>query len=269
MKKLFLTGVTFAALAVGPALAADLPRKAPPAPPPPPPPPLTWTGCYIGANIGGVFTHVKADFNVGEVSRDNSGFTGGGQIGCDYQWAGSGWVIGFRNMFNGTSGSKNVTINGFGDRAFDNATVNFKNQWFDALTGRLGYSWTPAWLLYGQGGVVWSKVRAEITGFGGGFCGTDDITCDFGSRSKTRTGWTAGGGVEWRFAPQWSAFLEGNYYDFGHKNRTIFTNNFFDHTPEGFIGCDFGCSFSTKATAATILVGVNWRWGGKAPYAAY
>ena len=53
------------------------------------------------------------------------------------------------------------------------------------------------------------------------------VTCDFGSASKTRTGWTIGGGVEWRFAPQWSAFLEGNYYDYGNNNRTITTNNFF------------------------------------------
>src|SRR5215475_4845087 len=83
------------------ASAADLPRKAP-AYVPPAPPPITWTGCYIGANIGGVFGRGEATFAGVEVSRDNSGFTGGGQIGCDYQFSG-GWVIGFRNMFDGTS----------------------------------------------------------------------------------------------------------------------------------------------------------------------
>ncbi|MFZ1003715.1 MAG: hypothetical protein WAN68_17155, partial [Pseudolabrys sp.] len=148
------------------ASAADLPRKAPAYVPPPAPPLLTWTGCYIGGNVGGVFTRQEADFNFGSISHDNSGFTGGGQIGCDYQWAG-GWVIGFRNMFNGTSGGgKTVTLNGFQDRAFDNATVNFSNQWFDALTARLGYAVSPAWLMYFQGGAVWSKAKAEITGFG-------------------------------------------------------------------------------------------------------
>ena len=245
------------------ASAADLPRKAPAYVPPPAPPPLTWTGCYIGGNVGGVFTRVKADFNIGEISHDNDGFTGGGQIGCDYQWAG-GWVIGFRNMFNGTSGGgKTVTLNGFSDEAFNNATVNFSNQWFDALTARLGYGWSPAWLMYFQGGAVWSEVKAEITNLGGvggfGICNQGGVTCDFGSASKTRTGWTVGGGVEWRFAPQWSAFLEGNYYDFGDRDRTLFTHNF------GFGGCDDGCSFRTHAKAATVLVGVNWRWGGKAP----
>ena len=88
-------------LAAEQALAADLPRKAP-AYVPPAPPPVTWTGCYIGANVGGIFTNGDVTFAGVEVSRDNSGFAGGGQIGCDYEFSG-GWVIGFRNMFDGTS----------------------------------------------------------------------------------------------------------------------------------------------------------------------
>ena len=79
-------------------------------------------------------------------------------------------------------------------------TVDFKNSWFDTLTGRIGYSVTPAWLWYFQGGAAWAKNSADVTinGF------------DVGSVSRTRTGWTVGGGVEWMFAPHWSAFLEGN-----------------------------------------------------------
>ena len=109
------TLIVLAAAAVGltasMASAADLPRKAPPAALPPPPPPLTWTGCYVGGNVGWIGGHVTSDFNGGNNifsnnfnnnSSNNSGFAGGGQIGCDYQWAG-GWVIGFRNMFDGTS----------------------------------------------------------------------------------------------------------------------------------------------------------------------
>src|SRR5262245_41659283 len=249
------------ALAATQALAADLPRKAPPPAAPPPPPPITWTGCYIGANIGAVDRRFEAEFRFGEIDHTHWGFTGGGQIGCDYQFAGA-WVIGIRNMFNGTTGGKDFTINA-GDPIFNGATVNVKTQWFDALTGRIGYAWTPTWLLYGQGGVVWANVKAEITSGGLGFCNLGGVNCDFGSASKTRTGWTAGGGVEWMFARGWSAFLEGNYYDFGDKDRTIFTNQF------GAGGCDFGCSFSTRATAATVLVGVNWRWGGKAPGFGY
>ena len=108
-------------LAASQASAADLPRKAPPAYIPPAPPPITWTGCYIGANIGGAFGQGKLESNnpdifTGEITNNGSGFAGGGQIGCDYQWAG-GWVIGFRNMFDGTSNKRSRTFDNdpFGD----------------------------------------------------------------------------------------------------------------------------------------------------------
>jgi outer membrane immunogenic protein len=234
-------------LAASQASAADLPRKAPPAAPPPPPP-ITWTGCYIGANIGGIFGRGDAHFNAFEIgSNERSGFTGGGQIGCDYQFAG-GWVIGIRDMFNGTSLNRDRT---FIDPVTGLAgTFDSRISWFDTLTGRIGYAFAPSWLLYGQGGVAWINRRTDVTLAG----------IDFGSFDRTRTGWTAGGGVEWMFARGWSAFLEGNYMDFGDNNRTLFLG-----------GCGTvvgGCTFSTHAKAATVLVGVNYRFGGfgKAPY---
>ncbi|MGB9058949.1 MAG: porin family protein, partial [Pseudolabrys sp.] len=63
MRKHSLTLVALAALglAASQASAADLPRKAP-VYVPPAPPPITWTGCYIGANVGGVFARRSADF---------------------------------------------------------------------------------------------------------------------------------------------------------------------------------------------------------------
>ena len=76
-----------------------------------------------------------------EVSRDNSGFAGGGQIGCDYQFSG-GWVIGFRNMFDGTSVNRSRQF--FAPAFGVTGTVNGNLNWFDALTGRLGYSFSPA-----------------------------------------------------------------------------------------------------------------------------
>jgi outer membrane immunogenic protein len=232
------------------ALAADLPRKAPPAAPPLPPPP-TWTGCYIGANVGGIFGRGDAHFDTFEIgSNDRSGFTGGGQIGCDYQFAG-GWVIGIRNMFNGTSLGRDRTL--FDPITATTVTVNTDFNWFDTLTGRIGYAFAPNWLLYGQGGVAWAKASADVTftdGLGNFLSGSID---------KTRTGWTAGGGVEWMFARGWSAFLEGNYMDFGDHDHSVFG--------AGVICPVGGCNFTTHAKAATVLVGVNYRFGwGKAPY---
>ena len=88
MRKCFLMMLAAAVgLAASQASAADLPSKAP-AYIPPVPRPLTWTGCYIGGNIGGVFSNAKANFGFAEVSNDNSTFAVGGQIGCDYQFSG-------------------------------------------------------------------------------------------------------------------------------------------------------------------------------------
>jgi outer membrane immunogenic protein len=227
-------------LAASQASAADLPRRAP-AYIPPAPPLITWTGCYIGANIGGAFGNASVTGNGGsggEVSTNGSGFAGGGQIGCDYQFAGTGWVIGFRNMFDGTSNKRSGTFPGPGPLAGD--VVNFNNQWFDTLTGRIGYAVAPTWLLYFQGGGAWAHTSTNITA--GGF--------QIGQTSKTSSGWTVGGGVEWMFAPHWSAFLEGNYMDFGTRNGTVF----------GVVGCAAGCAYAAKATETTVLVGVNYRF---------
>ena len=78
---------------------------------------------------------------------------------------------------------------------------------------------------------------------------------EVGSFSDTKTGWTIGGGGEYQFSPNWSVFLEGNYYDFGTRDRVVFT-------PVATV-CAAGCAFSGKTTAATVLVGVNYKfWSG-------
>jgi outer membrane immunogenic protein len=103
MKKLLFISVTnIAFLAWNSVNAADLGhRPVYPAAPPSVVAPIlfTWTGCYIGANIGGAWAH--KDFssfeNVDEGSHSATGIAGGGQIGCDYQFA-SNWLIGVRGL---------------------------------------------------------------------------------------------------------------------------------------------------------------------------
>jgi outer membrane immunogenic protein len=251
MRKTSLTLLAAAiGLAASQATAADLPRKAPAYVPPPPP--MTWTGCYLGVNVGAARGRFELDGPFGGSASRNGdwGFAGGGQIGCDYQFAGSGFVIGFRNMFDGTTNhrSRDFTITTALGTA--TGTADFHNRWFDALTGRVGYSWGPG-LLYFQGGAVWSRVEADITVVTTSLAGTIATT---GSFSDTKTGWTVGLGAEYRFAPNWSVFLEGNYYDFGSRDRVIFT--------PVTTACQFGCAFSGNTTAVSILAGVNYRFTG-------
>ena len=233
-------------MAASQASAADLPRKAPAYVPPPPPP--TWTGCYIGANVGGIRGRFELEGPFGgEASRSGDwGFAGGLQIGCDYQFAGTGFVVGFRNMFDGTTNGRdrNFTVTTVDGTA--TGTASFNNRWFDALTGRVGYSWGPG-LIYLQGGGVWSRVEADITV-------VTPAAVTVGSFSDTKTGWTVGLGGEYKFAPNWSVFLEGNYYDFGSRDRVVFT-------PVA-TACVAGCLFSGNTTAVSVLVGVNYRFTG-------
>ena len=105
-----------------------------------------------------------------------------------------------------------------------------------------GFPWTPVFnvpggQLYFQGGGAWAHTSTNVT-VGG---------VQFGQTSNTRSGWTIGGGVEWMFAPHWSAFLEGNYMDFGSNSGSA--------TVGGVI-----FPVTAKATESTVLVGVNYRF---------
>ena len=110
MRRSITTLGVFAALSTA-AIAADLPvRRAPAAVAPVQMTTMTtWTGCYVGGNIGGAFGDASIHGAAGSVSGNGSGFAGGGQIGCDYQFSG-GWVIGFRDMIDATSNKRSRTI---------------------------------------------------------------------------------------------------------------------------------------------------------------
>ncbi len=163
MKRTVLAALSISALASVNALAADLPQrpvyKTPMAAPAPV---YNWTGCYVGANIGGAWGNINAtDVTTGAtVSPRNSGFAGGGQVGCDYQM--SQWVFGVRNIFDATSISNGATISD----ALISGTVNSHLRWFDALTARAGYLVQPNVLLYGQGGAAWTSWKCHCFQYG-------------------------------------------------------------------------------------------------------
>src|SRR5260370_5800273 len=117
MKKLLLSGVALAALAVGPAavapaLAADLSQPIYKALPPPAPA-FSWSGCYVGGTIGAGYAWTEntntvnttsgfGDFRPGQgFANHTSGFAGGGQLGCNYQI--SRFVIGVEGSYLGAN----------------------------------------------------------------------------------------------------------------------------------------------------------------------
>jgi outer membrane immunogenic protein len=221
------------------ARAADLYRR----PPPPPaayvaplPIPYLWTGCYVGGNIGGAWSNVDLSGVSGvDTSATNSGFAGGGQIGCDYQW--NAWVVGIRNMLDATSLSSRTNISTV---SFTGA-VDSRTHWFDTLTGRVGYL-VPSTnvLLYAQGGAAWTNTNITFL---------DGSGAQLGEAANNRTGWTVGAGVEWRFAQQWSVFAEYNFMGFGTQSAT-------------FTGCGSNCVVNANANAdvQNVLTGVNYKF---------
>ena len=120
------------------ASAADLPRRAPvTAPAAVYTPVASWTGCYVGGNLGGAWGSREISTSVGTISgsSDSARFAGGGQIGCDYQTG--AWVFGIRNMFDVADAHASRTIQSGG---FNGFTAELKNNWLDLLTARVGYA---------------------------------------------------------------------------------------------------------------------------------
>jgi outer membrane immunogenic protein len=149
----------------------------------------------------------------------------------------SQWVIGIRNIFDGTSISNGATIS---DSLFA-GTINSHLHWFDALTARAGYLVQPNILLYGQGGAAWTSW--DVTAFNSAGAQVGQIS------GGNRTGWTAGAGVEWMFVPHWSVFLEYNFMGFGTRSAAT----------TACVGATCA-NISAKADLQNVLVGVNYKF---------
>ena len=177
--------------ATAPALAADLgaaPRytKAPAYVAPI----YNWTGFYIGGHLGGGFA---GDNSILGSSR----FLGGIQGGADYQFA-PNWVAGIEAQYSWAS-------NNNGSLLFPGGThVSSNSDQLGSVTGRLGYTFGPA-LLNAKGGYAWKDGdHLAVTTAGG-------VPIAFTTNGSHRDGYTVGTGLEYLFAPNWSAKVEYMY----------------------------------------------------------
>ena len=249
-----LLGAAYAALAVAGAVsaqAADLPtRKEAPAPIFVAPP-FTWTGFYVGANVGGVWsnggnasTTVFANgFPIGTISGvpatladvfpgsnfggGQSGFIGGGQAG--YNWQTGAFVFGVETDFDGTTLSRSRSVIGpsfvepiFGLNDFFTANGSVKLDWLGSTRGRVGYAFFPdnRLLIYGTGGVAYGGASSHLDVFDA----VDGFSFSSSGGSSSRVGWTAGGGVEYAFTNNWIIGAEYLYYDLGSRHLNIVPN---------------------------------------------
>jgi outer membrane immunogenic protein len=102
-----------------------------------------------------------------------------------------------------------------------------------AFRGRVGWAFDSV-LVYGTGGLAVTKfdITKSFSWDLNDGCPTLGtlFNCHNGGTSGTRTGWTAGGGVEWAFAPRWSLKAEYLFADFGRVTYSTFNNG------PGFVG---------------------------------
>jgi outer membrane immunogenic protein len=231
MKKFLLGTVALVALgATVPALAADLAaRPAYTKAPAYMAPIYNWTGFYIGGHLGGAFAGDNS------LTGSDGRFLGGVQGGADYQFAPS-WVIGVEAQYSWLGNNNNGVIFPGG------VLVTSNSNQLGSVTGRLGYTWGPA-LLYAKGGYAWKDRNNLGVSVGG-------VPVAFTTDGNHRDGYTVGAGLEYMFAPNWSAKVEYQYYNFG---STAFTTG-----PAVLVGTRF------HDDEHTVKAGLNYRfnWGG-------
>jgi outer membrane immunogenic protein len=224
--------------------AADMPTKAPRMAPVVAPAP-SWTGFYVGGELGGKWTDGNwnttclttggcPDFPLDASSSQKlqpSSLRAGGYAG--YNWQVSNWVLGAEVDLAWADSTKSVTgipgcsvapafcgaFAGAGITAADDS-ASFRSTWDGALRARLGFLVTPNWLVYAAGGFAEQGVQSSVDCFG-----PTSPWCSI-TRSQTFNGvlpgWTIGGGLEWMITKHWFARGEYRYSDFGNWKNTYF-----------------------------------------------
>ena len=213
MKRLLLAGVALSVATA--ASAADMQaRPYTKAPPAAVVAAYNWSGFYIGAMGGGGW----------ETDAGSGGF-GGGTVGYNWQLPGSQFVFGVEVDAAGASIKDSFLVD-------VGVTQENKINAFGSVTGRAGFA-MDAVLLYAKGGWAWTNAKTSFTD------GTNTL-----SDSQTHTGYTIGGGVEYMFAPNWSAKGEYMFTSLGSETYK------FDGQPLDSGSFDFH----------TIKVGVNYHF---------
>jgi outer membrane immunogenic protein len=244
MKKLVLAAslVVFGTTA---ASAADLAPRYYKAPPPVVSPLYDWSGFYAGINGGWGTSHNcwtrtatagAAILPVSEGCHDADGGTVGGQIG--YRWQASNWVFGLEAQGNWADfKGSNVSLL-FGGLATNRTKIDA----FGLFTGQVGYAWNNV-LAYVKGGAAVTDNRYE------GLATISGVVTDTAG-SNTKWGGTVGAGIEYGFAPNWSAAVEYDHLFMGNDNYAFNTAGLATRNE------------SIKQDADLVTVRVNYRFGG-------
>ena len=216
-------------------------------------PAYNWSGFYVGIEGGGVWGRSQHYYNdpagpalIGLPVTSGINADGGlvgGTFGYNYQ-AGN-VVVGFETD---VSWMNNKGTAGYiAPFAPLTNTAQASQDWLYTARGRLGFAWNR-WMIFGTGGVAFTDEGMQLC----------NVAFGCGSQSKTVTGWTAGIGVEYAFASNWSAKLEYLHNDFGSQ--------YFARTLDSG-GGEFH-AHNVTLTNDIVRAGVNYKFGWGGPVVA-
>jgi outer membrane immunogenic protein len=231
-----------------PALAADLPVKAPPRKAPVVVP-YSWTGWYIGANAGYGVGYGQGTFAFGPILETfnamPAGAFGGGQLGYNYQFG--SFVLGAETDIQGAGISDTRTCL-LGCVPGSSALIDQKLNWFGTTRARLGLANGPV-LTYVTGGAAYGGTETGLTTTFGGATAASSV-------SATKSGWTWGTGVEAALGGNWTAKAEYLYLDLGSSSASnaILAPNIAALTP-------VVSTFNVKNREQIFRAGVNYHFG--------
>jgi outer membrane immunogenic protein len=261
MKKFLLGSVALAAMIAGPAMAADMPLKAPP-----PVAYYDWSGYYIGFSLGGMWSTVDRTFGpaispvIGAVlpNISTSGSDAVYDIHLGTQWQWNQWVLGIEAAYTGCF-RECTTLSGILPVPAFTANTVAQHKITNLFTAgpRLGYAWDRL-LVYGTGGIASASLK-------GTYClspGNGVLQCNPSNQNgqSQNWGWFAGGGVEYMIAKgalaDVIAGVEYQHFDVGAVHAAA------------LIGAGFPGQFADYNLAAhgdTVRARISIKWN---PYPA-
>ena len=212
-----------------------------------------------------------ADLNMNR--RSDADAFGGIQFGYNFQSPGA-FVYGIEVDLGGMSLNGNARATGNtswkGDTLAGLTSGNYSNPvafegnaqggFYGDVTGRLGYTWGPA-LLYAKGGFAFLNATLHQKESVYGNWGSSSPClgwgyCDFNQdHSATLTGWTVGGGLEWKVSPMWSIKVEYLHFDFGNFNGNC-CNDWFSQ--QNWVNNTL--DNHANLTVDTVKLGFNYFW---------
>jgi len=205
---------SIACAVAAPAVAADLRTPAPvyQAPAPVGAAVFSWTGFYLGGNLGAKWASfdetLSGPVNSVAFSRgdSNTEFLGGGQIG--YLWQTGQFVFGIEADIDATRLGDSVTVTRTVTPFVAGDTLSVRNDLQSSLRGRIGWAFDRT-LIYATGGGAWANLKTTGT-----FVPVGPTPGFTASNDKTVFGWTVGGGLDYMLMAGWSLGAEYRFTRF-------------------------------------------------------